>query len=210
MPITVAIVEDSREIREGFSFLIGLSEGLVCGATCGSGEEALKLLPVIKPDVVLMDIHLPGISGIECLKKLKQILPGTQIMMLTIVEDHDLIFEALSSGATGYLLKKTPPAQIVEAIRELHRGGSPMTGEIARRVIQSLQKPPPPDGERLTPREEQILKLLAEGLLYKEIAEAAHLSIHTVRSHLRNIYEKLQVRTRSEAIRKTFTSRFQP
>jgi len=203
--IAVAIVEDIKEIREGLRILINLSDGFNCEHVYSTAEEALDLLPQSKPDVVLMDINLPGISGIECVKQLKPLCPDTQFIMSTVYEDDENIYESLKAGATGYLLKKTVPARILEAIAEVHDGGSPMSAQIARRVIASFQKG---DGieesEVLTAREKEILKNLSEGLRYKEIAAKLKISIETVRTHARRIYEKLHVQSRTEALNKVY------
>jgi DNA-binding NarL/FixJ family response regulator len=205
MTIRVAIVEDTADIRQGLAFLINSSPGLECVSACGAAEEALEKIPNLVPQVILMDIGLPGMSGIECIRKLKATCPALQVMMLTIFEDDERIFEALAAGADGYLLKKTPPAKIVEAILDLHAGGAPMSAPIARRLLREFQTPPATnDRHGLTDREWQILSHLADGLLYKEIAEKTSLSIHTVRTHIHRIYEKLHVRTRTEAVMKTF------
>ncbi|MDX9905402.1 MAG: response regulator transcription factor [Bacteroidales bacterium] len=203
-PVRVAIVEDDRTVREGLQMLLNGSPGFTCIAAYGNGEDAVAGLQAMKPDVVLMDINLPGISGIECILSLKeQRFPG-QFIMLTVFEDADAIFRSLSAGATGYLLKQTPPAKLLEAIQDVNRGGSPMSGEIARKVVQSFQQPAPaaPNETGLTRREEEILGYLVKGYFYKEIATELFISTETVRTHIRNIYEKLQVRTRSEAILK--------
>jgi len=202
--IRIAVVEDDKTVREGLQMLLNGSPGYSCIAAFGSGEEALKGIPEILPDVVLMDINLPGINGIECILKLKvQDLP-VLFIMLTVFEDADAIFRSLSAGACGYLLKNTPPAKLLEAIRDVYRGGSPMSGEIARKVVQSFQPPAdrPNISTNLTKREEEILGLLSQGYFYKEIATSLSISVETVRTHIRNIYEKLQVRTRTEAILK--------
>ena len=206
MPITVAIVEDNQEVRQGLCILIATSPGLSCIAACGTAEDAIKILPELAPDVVLMDIQLPGMSGIEAIARLKVLLPSTQMVVLTVVEDHDRIFESLRAGATGYLLKKTPPPKLLEAIKDVYNGGSPISAEVARRVVETFHNTrvagtPLHD---LSARESEILKLLSQGLLYKEIADRLEVSINTVRTHVRRIYEKLHVRSRSEAMLKTF------
>ncbi|HEX3385480.1 MAG TPA: response regulator transcription factor [Mucilaginibacter sp.] len=203
--IAVAIVEDIKEIREGLKILINLSEGFSCEDVYSTAEQALELLPKTETHVVLMDINLPGISGIECVKQLKPLMPGTQFIMSTVYEDDENIYESLKAGATGYLLKKTVPTRILEAITEVYEGGSPMSTQIARRVIASFQKE---DGieasELLTSREKEILKNLSEGLRYKEIAAKLKISIETVRTHARRIYEKLHVQSRTEALNKVY------
>jgi DNA-binding NarL/FixJ family response regulator len=201
--ITVAIVEDIREIKEGLEILIDSEEGFTCLKTFSNGEEALKGLPGLCPDVVLMDINLPGINGIEAVRKLKGECPDTQFIMSTVYEDDENIFESLKAGASGYLLKKTAPSRILDSITEVYHGGSPMNSQIARKVIASFQQKKTIDEtEILTQREKEILKLLSKGLRYKEIAADLHISMDTVRSHTRNIYEKLQVQSRTEAINK--------
>ncbi|HEU4717563.1 MAG TPA: response regulator transcription factor [Bacteroidia bacterium] len=204
MNIRVAIVEDTRDIREGLALLIDASDGFQCVDVCADGEEALEKLPQSKPDVVLMDINMPGISGVECVKKLKPQLPQTQFMMCTVYEEDEHIFSSLKAGATGYILKKTAPGKLLEAIRDIHNGGSPMTGGIARKVIASLQPAPVDTDNGLSPREMEILEALAKGLRYKEIADRLFISIDTVRSHIRKIYEKLQVHSRTDALNKVF------
>ena len=203
--IHVAIVEDEAEIRNALRILINGSEGFICEHVYANAEEAVANLPLIKPDIVLMDINLPGKSGSECIKELRDQCPGTQFMMCTVYDDDDKIFEALRAGAKGYLLKRTPPVQILEAILDLHRGGSPMSSEIARRVVESLQRKSKPEAtEHLTPREKEILGYLSKGFLYKEIAAELFISKETVKKHIHNIYEKLQVQTRTEALNKAF------
>ena len=199
--INVAIVEDEDEVREGLAVLINGSEGFRCVQTYSSAEKALAEILKNKPDVVLMDINLPGMSGIECMRQLKAHQPGLPIMVLTVYDDDEKIFESLKAGASGYLLKKTPPAKILEAIVELYNGGSPMSSRIARKVVQTFQaiSTSSEEAENLSKREHEILFYLAKGYRYKEIAEALFISIETVRTHLRNIYEKLHVRSRSEA-----------
>lgn len=201
--IEVAIVEDIREIREGLKLLIGSSTGFSCREAYPSAEAALAALPASPPDVVLMDIHLPGMSGIECIRQLRPICPHTQFIISTIYEDDKNLFESLKAGATGYLLKKTEPVKILEAIREVHAGGSPMSTQIARKVISTFQTATGIDeSEVLTAKEKEILKALSRGLRYKEIASEMSISIETVRSHVRHIYEKLQVQSRTEALNK--------
>jgi DNA-binding NarL/FixJ family response regulator len=204
MPITVAIVEDLDDIREGLAFLINGSEGFRCVATYASAEAALGELPDLAPDVVLMDIGLPGMSGIECIQRLKAQDAAMQIMMLTIYEDDEKIYNSLAAGATGYVLKKTPPAKLLEAIQDLHNGGSPMSSQIARKVVQTFQHAQAlsPATTALSKRELEILSYLAKGHLYKEIAAALSISVETVRTHLHKIYEKLHVHTRTEAVLK--------
>jgi DNA-binding NarL/FixJ family response regulator len=169
-----------------------------------SAEAALQDLPKANPEVVLMDINLPGLNGVECVRRLKPILPGTQIIMLTVYQNSEHIFKALEAGATGYLLKQTPPAELLAGIRDVRNGGSPMSSHIARKIVQSFQKPVPTarDNEHLSPREAEVLDLLAKGYLYKEIAEQTGITYATVHTHIRHIYEKLQVRSRTEAVAK--------
>jgi DNA-binding NarL/FixJ family response regulator len=202
--IRIAVVDDDKTVREGLHMLLQGSPGFNCVATYADGEQALAGIPELKPDVVLMDIDLPGINGIECILTLKAMNLPIQFIMLTVFEDPNAIFKSLSVGASGYLLKQTSPTRLMEAIQEVYNGGSPMSSEIARIVVESFQRPVtgsnPASG--LTTREEEILSLLAKGYLYKEIADKAHISIDTVRSHIRHIYEKLQVKTRTEAVLK--------
>jgi len=202
--IRIAVVEDDKTVREGLQMLLNGSPGFSCVATYGNGEDAVAGLPEVSPDVVLMDINLPGINGIECILALKEQDLPMQFIMLTVFEDADAIFQSLSAGATGYSLKQTPPVKLLEAIQDVFCGGSPMSGEIARKVVQSFQHPVPASGTAngLTKREEEILSYLVKGYFYKEIAGLLFISTETVRTHIRNIYEKLQVRTRSEAILK--------
>ena len=203
--IKVMVVEDDKAVREGLSALIDGSDGFRCIGSCASAEEALASIPMNKPEVVLMDINLPGMNGIECVICIKSTYPEIQVMMLTVFDNTDDIFKSLSAGATGYMLKKTPPAKLLEAITDLANGGSPMNGEIARKVVQTFHKPVLkqfPEAN-LTNREEEILSYLAKGYLYKEIAAELYISIETVRTHIRKIYQKLQVRTRTEMLLKS-------
>lgn len=204
--ITVVVVEDLDEIRNALQILINGSAGFSCEHAFANAEDALIELPGLHPDVVLMDINLPGKNGIECVKELVDQTSSTQYMMCTVYDDDENIFEALKAGAKGYLLKRTSPAQILEAIRELHEGGSPMSSEIARRIVESLQKKNKPSEvtDILTEREKEILDYLAKGFLYKEIATELFISKQTVKKHIHNIYEKLQVQTRIEALNKAF------
>ena len=204
MPITVSIVEDNEQLRSTLARVISRAEGFRCLSHYGDAESALEGLPKDRPDVVLMDINLPGINGVECVRRLKQSAPEIQSVMLTVYEDTDNIFAALAAGAGGYLLKRTKTAELLEAIREVHRGGSPMTTHIARKVTQSFQKagPSPHATENLSEREQEVLDCLSQGFLYKEIADKLGISYETVHTYIRRIYEKLQVRTRTEAVAK--------
>ena len=204
MPISVSIVEDNDQLRSTLARVLNRSEGFRCLSQYPSAEEALKDLPQIRPEVVLMDINLPGMNGVECVRQLKQLLPQTQVMMLTVYEDTENIFNALAAGAAGYLLKRTKSAELLDAIREVQRGGSPMTTHIARKVTQSFQKAGPSSQptENLSQREQEVLDCLSQGFLYKEIAEKLGISYETVHTYIRRIYEKLQVRTRTEAVAK--------
>ncbi|HXT11040.1 MAG TPA: response regulator transcription factor [Candidatus Angelobacter sp.] len=204
MPINVSIVEDSDKFRETLARVLNRAEGFHCISHYPNAEEALKALPNDKPNVVLMDINLPGMNGVECVRQLKQAMPEVQVMMLTVYEDTENIFNALAAGAMGYMLKRTPRDELLDAIREVNRGGSPMTTHIARKVVLSFQKPAPTASatETLSPREQEVLDCLAQGFLYKEIAEKLSISYETVHTYIRRIYEKLQVRTRTEAVAK--------
>jgi DNA-binding NarL/FixJ family response regulator len=204
MPITVSIVEDNEQLRVTLARVISRAEGFVCVGSYGSAEAALAALPAEKPRVVLMDINLPGMNGVECARQLKQVLPETLVIMLTVYEDTENIFNALAAGATGYMLKRTPRAELLEAIRDVVKGGSPMTAHIARKVVQSFQRSGPSEQatENLSPREQEVLNCLSQGFLYKEIAEQLGISYETVHTYIRRIYEKLQVRTRTEAVAK--------
>jgi len=204
MPITVSIVEDNEQLRGTLAKVISRAEGFRCLTTYGDAESALEGLPKERPQVVLMDINLPGINGVECVRRLKQLAPEILAVMLTVYEDTENIFNALAAGAAGYLLKRTKSAELIEAIREVHRGGSPMTTHIARKVTESFQKAGPSSRptENLSEREQEVLDCLSEGFLYKEIADKLGISYETVHTYIRRIYEKLQVRTRTEAVAK--------
>jgi DNA-binding NarL/FixJ family response regulator len=204
MPIQVSIVEDNDQLRATLARLINRAEGFVCVSQYATAEAALDALPRDKPNVVLMDINLPGMNGVECVRRLKQAVPEISAVMLTAYEDTENIFNALAAGANGYLLKRAPRAELLEAIREVHRGGSPMTTHIARKVVQSFQRtePSPQPGQTLSAREQEVLDHLSQGFLYKEIADKMGISYETVHTYIRRIYEKLQVRTRTEAVAK--------
>ncbi len=204
MPITVSIVEDQEQLRNTLARVINRADGFECMTSYGNAEAALEDLPGKNPNVVLMDINLPGMNGVECARKLKQLAPQIQIVMLTVYEDTENIFNALAAGASGYLLKRTTTPELLESIREVHRGGSPMTAHIARKVVLSFQKSAPSNEatEDLSPREKEVLDCLSQGFLYKEIAEKLGISYETVHTYIRRIYEKLQVRTRTEAVAK--------
>jgi DNA-binding NarL/FixJ family response regulator len=202
--ISVSIVEDDREVRTSLARLIDSSPGYRCASQHASGEEALVSIPKVRPNVTLMDINLTGINGVECVRRLKPLTPDTQIIMLTVYQNTENIFNALAAGATGYLLKQTPPAELLAAIADVNEGGSPMNSHIARKIVQSFQQSAPPERESvaLSPRESEVLALLVKGYLYKEIADTLKLSYATVHSHIRRIYEKLHVRSRTEAVAK--------
>lgn len=200
--IKVSIVEDDNRIRESLAVLIDGGENIRCISTHATGEEAVVQIPLKKPEVVLMDINLPKMSGIDCVRKLKVLLPKLQILMLTMYEDDDLVFQSLMAGASGYLVKRTSPAELLQAIEEVHSGASPMSGKIARTVVEYFQKlqTASPQDENLSKREQEILDLLVKGYRYKEIADALSISFETVRSHLKNIYDKMHVHSRTEAV----------
>ncbi len=201
--ITVAIVEDNNDIREAMRVLINGSAGFSCTNVFSTADEAVVELPKFISNIILMDIQMPGMKGIECVSILKEKMPDSHFMMVTVFEDDDNIFNALKAGASGYILKRTSPAQILEAIKEMYYGGSPMSPEIARRVVISLQKTKN-NTEILTNREKEILDFLAKGFLYKEIATELDISYETVKKHIQNIYEKLQVQNKVEALNKAF------
>lgn len=205
MSISVSIVEDDAPVRESLAKLIDGSSGFHCVSQHGCAEEALQKVPRLLPEVVLMDINLGGINGVECVRQLKPLMAGTQFIMLTAFQNTENIFNAMAAGADGYLLKQTPPAELLDAIRMVRGGGSPMSGHIARKIVQMFQEPfkkATDEVECLSPRETQVLGLLSKGYLYKEIAQETGLAFATVHSHIRNIYKKLQVRSRTEATAK--------
>jgi DNA-binding NarL/FixJ family response regulator len=205
MPVTVAIVEDDAGIREMLERVVARAPGLDHVASFANGEGALEGLPGLAPNVVVMDIQLPGMSGIECTRLLKKVAPATQVLVFTVFGDSDQVFRALEAGASGYLLKRTARAELVDAIKQVWDGGAPMSGEVARKVVESFRKPLAanhPEAEPLTPREEEVLSLLAKGYITKEIADQLAISFDTVRFHLKHIYRKLHVRSRTEALLK--------
>lgn len=204
MTISVSIVEDDQAVRASLVKLIDGSLGYRCVSQHPNAENALRELPSVKPNVVLMDINLSGLNGVECVRRLKPQLPGTQVVMLTVYQNTGHIFNALAAGATGYLLKQTPPEELLAAIKNVHNGGSPMSSHIARKIVQCFQQPAPHVGgaQSLSPREVQVLDLLVKGYLYKEIADCISVSYATVHTHIRHIYEKLHVRSRTEAVTK--------
>ena len=202
MPIKVSIVEDNRGTRENLVELLGRSPALRCVGAHPDGEQALECIPAEHPDVVLMDINLPGMSGVECVGHLKAQMPKLQVLMLTTYEESELIFDSLRKGASGYLLKNMPPKEILQAVEQVHAGGSPMSMQVARKVVSHFQqiKQPASEVEQLSGREQEILALLARGYLYKEIADQLAISPSTVRAHLHTIYGKLHVQSRTQAV----------
>lgn len=204
MTISIAIVEDNSQLRAQLVALIARTRGFCCTGAYASGEEALRELPKRPPDVVLMDINLPEMSGVECTELLQRVLPGTQVVMLTVYDDAELIFRALEVGARGYLLKRTPPNKILGAIKDVHAGGAPMSSSIARLVVRSFARPTGPAATQLTPREVEVLTLVAQGDLNKEIADRLGLTLETVNTYLKTIYRKLHVRSRTAAAMKFF------
>ncbi len=202
--ITVSIVDDEKELCQSIATFVNGAPGFRCVSMYHSAEAALKHLPQDHPDVVLMDIHLIGMSGIECVERLKAMVPEMQVMMLTVYEDTEQIFKALSAGASGYMLKRLTPGRLLEAIREVHEGGSPMSGPIARKVVASFQGAGRTDGEKthLSSREQMVLDSFAKGLTYKQTADRLSISVDTIRTYVRRVYEKLHVQSRTEAVAK--------
>lgn len=210
--VAVSIIEDDESVRKILAEWTARARGFRCASQHPTAEDAIEKLPAVAPDVVLMDINLPGASGIQCVRRLKTTLPTTQFLMLTVYEDSDHIFEALAAGASGYMLKRTPREELLTAIRQVHEGGSPMTSYIARKVVQAFQRqqsPERPEADELSPREWEVLDLLSRGYSYKEIASALEISIYTVNTHIHRTYEKLHVRSRGEAVARfaTFPAR---
>ena len=204
MSISVAIVEDEARVRVQLAKIINEAPGFRCQGSYSSGEEALREISRQPADVVLMDINLPKMSGVECTLRLKKLLPQMQIVMLTVYDDSEKIFKALEMGASGYLLKRSPSKEILNAVMEVHRGGSPMSSYIARIVVQSFRKRTNPESPDLSPREAEVLALVAKGYINKEIADQLGVGLETVRSYLKSIYEKLHVCSRTEAAMKFF------
>jgi len=202
--IRVALVEDKRLIREGLGAILDRAAGIACVGTYASAEDALRGLEESPADVLLLDIQLPGMSGIEAVSVLRERFPDLKVLMLTVYEDEEKVFEAICNGACGYLLKKTPPLQIAEAVRQARRGGSPLSPEVARQIVRHFQNEsaPKPGQSALTPQERSLVRLLADGFSYQAAAERLDVSINTVRDHVRNVYEKLHVHSRSEAVSK--------
>ena len=204
--ISIAIVEDIVKVRQALHDFIALNPGFYVAGIFKTAEGAVLEIPYLKPDIVIMDINLPGISGIECIRQLKHKIPHTQFMMFTVYEDDENVFEALKAGASGYLLKNTAMTQITEALKDLHNGGSPMSVNIARKLVSVYHKQPNGNAshDALSVRENEILQLLSKGLLYKEIADKLSISVNTVRQHIHNIYEKLHAQNRTEALNKVY------
>lgn len=206
--ILISIIEDVEEYRNALQIMLNATPGFNCEHTYPNGEAAIRDIPIHQPDIVLVDLNLPGMSGIQVMEQLKKQYPKIQFMVLTVFEDDDKIFNALTAGASGYLLKSTPPAKIMDAIRELHDGGSPMSAQIARKVVASFRQPTRevanPYEQMLTLREKEILEMLSQGKLYRQIVNELGISLETVKSHCHNIYEKLHVTTKMEAINKVY------
>ncbi|PHX94632.1 MAG: DNA-binding response regulator [Pedosphaera sp.] len=206
MPITVAIVEDDARIRRSLATMLGTAEDIECVGQFANAEDALRKIPALQPRVIFMDIHLPGMSGVDFVRELAAVEPKPQIVMLTSYDDSEAIFSSLSAGACGYLLKPIRTAQLLAAVRDVYSGGAPMSGQIARRVVETFNKPAAPSAspttDTLSTREREILQLLSEGYLYKEIADRLGISYSTVRTHIERIYEKLHVCSRAQAVAK--------
>ena len=202
--ITVSLVEDNHRMRESFAAILNRTPGLACVSAYATAEEAVEKMPTDKPQVALVDIHLPGMNGIECVARLKKLLPELHILMLTRYEQSDLIFNSIQAGASGYLLKSAPPAELTHAIELVCVGGAPMSMQIARKCVEHFRKieRPGSDMERLTPREQELLELLAKGYSYKELSDNLGITMNTVRTHLQHIYEKLHVQSRTQAVLK--------
>ena len=203
--ITVCIVEDLEDIRNGLAAIINMTDGFKVLQTFSNAEDALQQLSLLQPDIVVMDINLPGISGIECIRRVHEKNRSIQFMMFTIYENSDTVFEALEAGATGYILKNSSPAKTIESMQELYQGGSPMNPEIAKKLVLRFQKQTFSQNEyHLTPKEQKILELMSKGYLYKEIANELKNTVNTIKQHIRHIYEKLHVQNKAEAINKMY------
>lgn len=207
--ISISIVEDLKDIRHRIKSILDAADGFICLSAYSNAEDAVKGLPGDQPDIVLMDINLPGMSGIDCIKKIREACPSTQFMMFTIYEDSDQVFDSLSAGASGYLLKKTPPDEILSSLKELYAGGAPMSTQIARKVVNIFHhsRQQEVNEANLSAREKEVLEKLSKGFLYKEIADELGISTGTVRQHIHNIYEKLHVQNRTEALNKFYGHR---
>ena len=202
MSVSLSLVEDKPGFRESLARMLNNAPGFKCLQTYGTAEEALKGLPAAPPDVVLMDINLPGMSGVECVRRLHVLAPQVRVIMLTVYENTENIYAALKAGASGYILKRTAPTKLLEAIQDVVDGGAPMSSAIARKVVQSFQEAAPAGGklENLSSREQEVLDMLAKGYLYKEISDQLHLGLGTIKTYVRRIYEKLHVQSRTEAV----------
>jgi DNA-binding NarL/FixJ family response regulator len=201
--ITVGIVEDNRELRTSLAQMVDAARGYRCVCACSTAEDALREMPQARPEVVLMDIHLPYRSGIECTRRLRDLCPATQVLILTVYDDNDNIFNALKAGASGYLLKRSSPTEILKAVAEVKDGGAPMSTQIARKVVASLREPPKDpvaDGASLSERELEVLGYMSKGYSEKEIADKMHVSVNTIKTHRKHIYDKLHIRSRSEIL----------
>lgn len=202
--IPVAVVEDDAEVRRSLVGILKRGQGVVCVGEYGTAEEALREIPQMQPKVVLMDINLPGMDGVHCVRRLSELAPNTQVLMLTVFDNTDTIFNSLAAGASGYLLKPISAAQLLSAVKDVYAGGAPMTSDIARKVVQTFKQPVPASGEaeNLTPREQEVIDFLAKGYLYKEIAEQLKISYGTVHTYVERIFKKLHVRSRAQAVAK--------
>ena len=202
--ITVAIVEDDPQVRQSFVGILKRGPGVVCVGEYGNAEEAVREIPRVQPKVVLMDINLPGMDGVHCVRRLSELAPKTQVVMLTVYDNTEAIFNSLAAGADGYLLKPISADQLLAAIKDVYAGGAPMTSDIARKVVQTFKQPAPSatETENLSPREQEVLDFLAKGYLYKEIAEQLSISYGTVHTYIERIFKKLHVRSRAQAVAK--------
>lgn len=202
--ITVAVIEDDTEVRRSLVGILQRGPGVICVGDYGTAEEALREIPQVQPKVALMDINLPGMDGVHCVRRLSELSPTTQVLMLTVFDNTDAIFNSLAAGASGYMLKPISAAQLLSAVRDVYAGGAPMTSDIARKVVQTFKRPSPACGEteNLTPREQEVIDFLAKGYLYKEIAEQLDISYGTVHTYIERIFKKLHVRSRAQAVAK--------